>query len=190
MKRRVGHAFSSSLLVPSPSLPPLGRRRWPVIPVPAVGLPGSCLPSPPLSWSSLSLLSSLFSLFSPSGPLSLWISCPSSLPPPFAIRVWAWFLLSLSSPFPRCLVVVPVVLFLIFRIPLVFVVLVLVFLALVVPWRFRRSHRDPVFPFFMAVVPVVLMVPSLLLLQPPSAVWLASSSRRCVVGVSFFERRG
>jgi hypothetical protein len=86
VRRQVGWMFSSSLPVPSSSLLPLGHHWWPIIPVPAVGLPGSCLPSPPLSQSSLSLL------YLPSGPLSLGFSCTSPL---FAIHVRSCFLLLL-----------------------------------------------------------------------------------------------
>jgi hypothetical protein len=180
VRQRVGHVFSSSLLVPSPSLLPLGHRQpeWPVLPVTAVGLPGSCSPSPPLSWSSLSLLSRCsrcshclgrcpggFRARRPSRRRLLFMSGPGSrcLCHPRSPAVW------LSSPSLHSSSA---------RIPLIFVVRVLVFLAVVVPWHFRCSGRVPVVPFFMVVVPVVLMVP-----------W-SPSSRRWVVGVSCFERRG
>ena len=59
--------------------------------------------------------------------------------------------------FPHCLVVFPIVAsFLILQIPLVFVVLVLVFLAVIIPWCFHCSHCVPVVLFFMVVVHVIL----------------------------------
>ena len=66
--------------------------------------------------------------------LAVWAVVLVVFVPVTAVR-YSCFPLSLSSPFPSCLVVVPVVAFLILRILLVFVVLVVVFLAVIVPWR-------------------------------------------------------